>query len=300
MLSRSLVATAVRHHQGTSTDSDQAALDAVRLRRLEGGRNNGVYRITYDGLPLCLKIYRIDGRQRGRREWDTLQFLMEYDIDFVPKAVQFANVDEVDVVVMQFIDGSHLGYRSLDKDQLDALVSHTLRLQGLPYDIRRIPRVVSVTERLEAIRSFLTQATAPDSLTASCLRMMERWTHGTDPAVLLQPTFYVFSRMDTSLANAIWDVRQLTLIDFEYSGWTEPACDIAELIEHVQSRGTADELWEHFVRYLDPSPRVMEQLLPARRLIALEWVRKFWSDGRSSPSRELKKQINRAFHLCEN
>ncbi len=300
MLSAELVAAAVRHNQGGSTADDQAALNEVGFTPLHGGRNNGVFRLNWGDGMLCMKIYRSDGRQRGKREWDTLHFLAEHHIPFVPKTFQLVHIDGIDVVVMQFVEGSNLGYKPLNEKQLETLAAHTQQLQRLPCDDTRIPRVVPAIERIDAIRSFLDKATAPDPETATCLHTMKHWVQGADPVILLQPVDRVFSRLDTSLANAIWDDPKLTLIDFEYSGWTEQAFDLAELIEHVQSRGTSDGSWERFVRIFDFSPRVREQVLPARRLIAIEWVQRFWPTGDSPPSEQLSGQIDRVLQLCGN
>ena len=95
------------------------------------------------------------------------------------------------------------------------------------------------------------------------------------------------TRGDPNLANCSCSRQRLRIVDFEYSGWSNRAVDLADLVEHVQSRGTPDESWEWFVEQFRMSGSEQKRLLAARRLSALFWVMKMWARRALEPdSRE--------------
>ncbi|MGH3805591.1 MAG: hypothetical protein ACRDRU_02890, partial [Pseudonocardiaceae bacterium] len=61
--------TELRRSRTAGGASHQHTLDAWGLHPLTGGRNNHVYSWTWSGTPICIKIYKLDGRQRAQREW---------------------------------------------------------------------------------------------------------------------------------------------------------------------------------------------------------------------------------------
>ena len=83
-----------------------------------------------------------------------------------------------------------------------------------------------------------TDPTAGDALAQEAHALWQTWRKGDDPALLLEPAPQAFSRGDPNLANCSWSLQRLRIVDFEYSGWSDRATDLADLVEHVQSRGT--------------------------------------------------------------
>jgi hypothetical protein len=67
-----LVAAIRRHHLDAATEQDRARLAAAQLRRLPGGRNNPAYACRVGERHACVKVYRVDDRNRAQREWHTL------------------------------------------------------------------------------------------------------------------------------------------------------------------------------------------------------------------------------------
>ena len=126
--------------------------------------------------------------------------------------------------------------------------------------------------------------------------MIESWLRNPDSAIAQREDRFVFSRFDTSLANVLWDGTALRFVDLEYAGWLPSCLDLAEQVEHVQSRGTPDEVWADIVRRIDP--QLSEELwLSAQRLLALEWLVKFWpTDDDVSP--DFLDYLRRADTLC--
>ena len=70
-----LVATIRRHHLDAATEQDRSLLAAAKLSRLPGGRNNAAYACRIGEHRACVKIYRVDERNRAEREWHALSAL---------------------------------------------------------------------------------------------------------------------------------------------------------------------------------------------------------------------------------
>jgi hypothetical protein len=65
-------------------------------------------------------------------------------------------------------------------------------------------------------------------------------------------------------------------VDFEHSGWSDRATDLADLVEHVQSRGTPDESWFGFVDQFALKADEWHRFEAARRMFALHWALLLW------------------------
>ena len=148
-----------------------------------------------------------------------------------------------------------------------------------------------------------TDPTAGDALAQEAHALWQTWRKGDDPALLLEPAPQAFSRGDPNLANCCWSRRRLRIVDFEYSGWSDRAVDLADLVEHVQSRGTPDESWEWFVEQFRMSGSEQKRLLAARRLSALFWLMKLWAQRAREPDivneERFISQLRRAGALCD-
>jgi Ser/Thr protein kinase RdoA (MazF antagonist) len=82
----------------------------------------------------------------------------------------------------------------------------------------------------------------------------------------------VFGPGDGNLANYLWDGSRVRIVDFEDSGRSDRAFELAEITEHVGS-------WvEHpldvpaFLGQFDLSPAETARLRECRRLLALVWL----------------------------
>jgi thiamine kinase-like enzyme len=142
----------------------------------------------------------------------------------------------------------------------------------------------------------LRSTTPANPETALGLRLIEGWLGSSDAITAQREDRRVFSRVDTSLANALWDGAGVRFVDLEYAGWLAPCLDLAEQVEHVQSRGTADDTWLEIVNCVDPE--LPEELRVAgQRLLVLEWLVRFWpADGKSS--QDFLTYLRRAENLC--
>ena len=208
---------------------------------------------------------------------------------------------------MEFIDGTWLGEQRLSRTQLESLVEAHQQMYSIPPDspdarFRPATGNARVMVRRVTTGEWGTDPTAGDALAQEAHALWQTWRKGDDPALLLEPAPLVFSRGDPNLANCSWSRQRLRIVDFEYSGWSDRATDLADLVEHVQSRGTPDESWEWFVEQFNMSGSEWSRFQAARRLSALFWLMKMWARRALEPSgrkdQRFVSQLLRARSLC--
>lgn len=284
-----------------NTGEGRAILQAAGFRALAGGANNAVYALRCGDRSYCLKFFRVDGRRRDRREWRALQLLRSRGCAFSPRPVAYRPDAQPPLVVMEFVEGRGLGERHLTRAQLAALAAVIEEgyaiTPGSGCD-RLWPVVSDAPRRVRWLRYAAREGSLPtgDAPTREAHALLWAWLDGPDPATLLEAAPVAFSRGDPNLANCLWDSerQRLRLVDFEYSGWSDRAFDLADLVEHVQSRRTPEDEWGWFVERFDLSGRERRRFAAARRLLALFWVIKFWPGGAGTPGERFAAQLERA------
>jgi phosphotransferase family enzyme len=109
----------------------------------------------------------------------------------------------------------------------------------------------------------------------------------------------VFGRGDPNLRNFLWNGHTLRLVDFEYAGWSDRAHELADLIEHPESRATPDSSWQAFIDRFDlPKPRTPTtpcRAPPARPVLDQPHVAK----PAPTPSQRFTAQVQRTATLLE-
>lgn len=154
-------------------------------------------------------------------------------------------------------------------------------------------------ERVDGLMLSMKEVPVQDKFTARCLDLWISWSRGPELDLLRQASEPVFSRMDTSLANLIWDGSTIRVVDLEYSGWTERIFDLAEQVEHVQSRDTPESSWDWFLQRFPLRPEERICLKPAQRLLAFDWARRFWPVKDEPVSNNFIEQVDRVSRFCQ-
>ena len=293
-----VIEAARRLRRRNADDADRALLATVDLRPVMGGFNNTVYTFTHNHETLCLKFYRVDDRRRTEREWQALRLLESWGETVAPRPIACQWRPHAPAIVMEQVDGESLGERSLGAAQLAAVLAARQRLyartpalvdQLLPTVVGDVPAIV---RRVASGEKALTLQ-ACSEVEGAAQAVLRAWLRGPEPGSLLQPAPLVFASGDGNLANCLWDGTSVRLVDFEYSGWSDRAFDLADLIEHVQSRATPDTLWDEVPDRLTMLPAERHRLAAARRLFSLFWVVVLWRQ-RGQPDERLAAQIERA------
>jgi hypothetical protein len=301
-----LVAAIRRRHLDAATERDRALLAPAQLCRLSGGRNNAAYACRLGDRDACVKVYRVDDRNRAQREWRALTALAELQYAEAPKPYGFDPDPVLPVVVMELVAGAPLGDQPLTAPQLTALYHAHARLfqitpDALPGDA--LPEVSTTASqmrrRVEQAYDTLTTTNATDPVARQALDCWQAWINGPDPELLDAPVLPVVGRGDPNLRNCLWDGHTLRLIDLEYAGWSDRAHELADLIEHPESHATPDTTWKRFVDRFDLPTAEDQRLRAARRLLALFWVSRMWPSSHEPVSPRFTAQVQRTATLLQ-
>jgi Ser/Thr protein kinase RdoA (MazF antagonist) len=110
----------------------------------------------------------------------------------------------------------------------------------------------------------------------------------------------VLGQSDGNLANFLWDGQRVRIVDFEDSGRSDRAFELAILVEHVSVwlRGKLDA--GRFISMLDLSGAELRRAADFRRVAALFWLIYLRPGGPSSsrnPPGTLRRQADRLLTL---
>jgi aminoglycoside phosphotransferase (APT) family kinase protein len=275
------------------------AEEGVEVRRVIGGNNNALYRIEAEGQTFACKLCVADFRLRAAHEYAALRVFQNDRVDLAPEPVGLDESCEVvpyPAVAYRWLPGQALG-PALSEAQLAALLAsiqlmHTLEPDQHPglddswfhwFDFSRY------LDELAGFYAYSTwlETTQPagrdlrarlDQLVSRCARAVTATPAKPDRESVARR----ICRADTNLANAIWnDDGRVRWVDWEYSGWGDPALELAELRWHAaMTPAQHDWLRAHYRR-----PRgdagFDERLAVWDRIITTRWafliLRALWS-----------------------
>jgi aminoglycoside phosphotransferase (APT) family kinase protein len=216
-------------------------------------------------------------------EWPVLQHVHRHDPDLCPRPV--ALEADPPAVTMTTIPGSPLS-GPLTADQIDALLHSIHRLWAIPFD-------GPWRDDLHFARRLVRLPRPSGALTAQAYDAALAWWDGPDPLLLKQkPSVTVLGHRDPYLANYLWDGSRVRIVDFEDSCLSDPATEVAILLEHLSTRdsGLHSGLFD-----VDPL-----RLLAARRLWAMFWLWRLLPGGPSehrNPPGTADRQAQRLLDL---
>jgi thiamine kinase-like enzyme len=285
--------------------SDAWASDHVAVRRVRGGANNALYQVKADGQCYACKLCVVDERHRAAREYGVLRLLYAADLDIAPEPLWLDGSCAIlpfPTVIYRWLPGTSLS-ASLTAQQLAALLETIQRLHGLQRDGPAHHELshacfhwFDFARYLAELQGFLAQygtwlaITAPDGpnlhdrlaqLVGSCAEAIA--------ATSVDPSHNRFPlrlcRVDPNLANVVWDEDgQPRWVDWEYSGWGDPALDLADLYWHagLAHLSKAQRAWLRD-NYRRPAndPGFAERLAVWDRILATRWpfliLRALWT-----------------------
>jgi len=272
---------------------------AVRIERGSQGLNNNLYRVRFGGSVFACKLFVVDERQRAQREWSAVRSVRAAGFRLAPEPVAFAPNGPLPqpAIVYHWVAGQPLSAQALLTDDLVALI------ESIGYIHRTAPAVdveMSVAWRQpEDYASYLAEievfqrdvrdwvasahAAAADlpSWAADLpelLPLIQATVESTERAVASAsdcgacPT-PALVRVEGNLDSIVRDeAGRIVFLDWESSGWGDPAYDLAELRWHPRALSIEPDKWRTAVETYVPHPQdatfwerlsVYDQLLPA-------------------------------------
>ena len=321
---------AAAHAAGT----DVWAEDSVTVHRVSGGTNNALYRVEADGGRYACKLCVADERRRAAREYAALRLLHAAGLDIAPRPVWLdkgCTVVPYPAVVYCWLPGVPLG-PSLTAQQLAALLDTFHQFHALqPGDFESVDLATAwfhwfdINPYLDELHSFLAQygpwlaTVAPDGrdLRGRLARLVDRCAE-TVMAATVNPgresVPLCLCRVDPNLANVVWgEDGRLRWVDWEYSGWGDPAMELAELRWHaaLSELGEAQHAWLRD-NYRRPAGDAgfEARLAVWDRILATRWpfmiLRWLWSEHNgpdrlrlTQPAADLAELRARLLHFIE-
>ncbi len=293
--------TELRRSRTVGGAPHQHTLDAWGLRPLTGGRNNHVYSWTWSGTPICIKIYKLDGRQRAQREWRALTLLAQHGADYAPTPLWIDEASGQPAIGMSLLPGRPLLDSEDIASALKALAEITRAVQDIP-----LSEPLATWDRIDSAGHYLTRLTdlwpqqlaehPDDPHTDDMVTLLRRWHDSGDAHTLACPARHVLSRGDSNLLNWLHDRGTVRCVDFEFAGRSDVAFDAADQIEHISSRAIPDDIWHDLEANLGVDHHNRHRFEAARQTCALRWLAVLWKQ-RHRREQEFTTQLHRVRQL---
>lgn len=230
--------------------------DGWRVQRVDAGMNNALYRVDHGEQAYAVKLCVPDERRRAQREYAALHWLERAGLDIAPRPLGLEMSGAIlpyPVVVYAWVDGEPLSAARLDgglaATQLAALLESVQQMHGVPLQAEAgLPEAwfhwLDRRPYLEELHGFLRQYrqwlyASPgggqtlyarlERIVAACEQAL-----GASPAAIDRDSVPLrLCHVDPNPANAIWGQDgRVRWVDWEYSGWGDPALDLAEFRWH--------------------------------------------------------------------
>ena len=228
----------------SSQPSDYWVWQDWHIRRVGGGMNGLLFRAFGPAGDVAVKFAIRDVRDRAGREWAALSMLAGKSATLAPRPLLLER-DRYphQVIVQSWLDGESSEAAPADAVAWDALCRHLLEVHSLPMSpghpaIR--PVVLPVTSASDALRAISFQHNrmhrtdwppAVNNLVDQALSLS--WPRWPPPPLR-------FCRGDPNIRNFIRRPLSWASVDWEYSGWGDPAFEIADFLVHA-----AHVTWPH-------------------------------------------------------
>ncbi len=232
---------------------------------------------------VVVKRYVDSHRGEPAREWRALRLLAEHAPRLAPEPIS-ADLDaSPPSIVMSLLPGEPLGGRPLTAPQEGALAVAVGQLwQAVPVElVTPVPGESDTrAELVQVVSDWLASVDpGPDAAVREALARAAAWLTGT---TLLAPAAgrgraggavpRVLGQGDANLANFLWDGELVRIVDFEDSGVSDRAFELAVLVEHVSAWRDAGLDADRFIAGFDLSATEQSHLADWRRLLALYWL----------------------------
>jgi Ser/Thr protein kinase RdoA (MazF antagonist) len=188
------------------------------------------------------KCYRSWGRSEPEREWAALSVLAEKAPGLAPRPLDRIEIEHRPAIVMSRLPGTQLGDAPLTAAQAAGVGAAVRRLHEVATDV--LPDVLG--ERVngpstfhDSVRRWMEgecelDACADRVVVETAVAAARSWLAG--PSTTSTQQQQVLGLADGNLANFMWDGTTCRLVDFEDSGRSDPAYELADHVEHISFR----------------------------------------------------------------
>lgn len=228
------------------------------------------------GRGVVIKRFRSWDRREPAREWTALMLLAEFAPGLAATPVRADLTADPPVIEMSWLPGVPLGGTPLPDAQADALALALDRLWNA------VPRARLTDPGRPGLNSWqlarrVTEMLAAHHTTDDRPLVRRAWQAGADwfasgALDRLSRGGVVVGQGDSNLANFLWDGTQVRIVDFEDSGPSDRAFELAVLVEHISAWSDAGLSADTFLALFDLTAAEKAKVRQYRRLAALFWL----------------------------
>jgi thiamine kinase-like enzyme len=221
------------------------------IQPVQGGANNRLYRVTSAAGDFAVKFTIRDARDRAGREYDALRLLQVLKRDLAAAPVLLAADRYTQPVVVQtWVEGVDSATPPATDVEWHQLLRHFVGIHSItpaqaPALLR--PAVLNMAsaalgqDRIRQQMAGIPAAEQPETLCA-LVRRVEALSFPTWP-----PPAQALCRCDPNILNFVCCDDVWRSVDWENSGWGDPAFEIADLMAHPAYATVSDARWEWVV-----------------------------------------------------
>jgi Ser/Thr protein kinase RdoA (MazF antagonist) len=259
------------------------------------------------GPTTVTKRFRSWRRGEHLREWAGLTLLATHTPGLAPVPIDADLAGDPPTVVMSRLNADSLGSSPLTVEQIEALAAAVSRVHRVipAYELSGLrPRLGEPTEIASRIRTWIARRPrlTSDPMVRRAFDMGSAWIHRLPHDLLADDEPPVFGVADGNLANYLWDGTRVRMVDFEDSGRSDRAFEIAELVEHLSAwiDGAVDV--PLLLTALDLTAAECRRLRELRRLCAFLWLLMLQPGGiahERNPEGTARRQAERLLVLLD-
>lgn len=223
---------------------------AWTIEPILGGLNNLVYYASHPCGDFAVKFTRRDERQRASREYHTLLALQRAGLPLAP--IPYALVSDRYqnlAVVQSWLEGPISDVLPASETEWHCLLAHILAVQSLAPANTAVPLPLATLPATHP-RDFHTRlkqkaAELPPAARLAPVQTLldglgkQQYPHGAAPRLALL-------HGDPNLLNFVRQPGGWRAVDWENSGWGDPALEVADLMAHAAFIGVPLVTWEWF------------------------------------------------------
>jgi hypothetical protein len=239
------------------------------------------------GRGVVTKRFRSWDRGEAEREWAALTLLADCAPGLSAEPVRADLIGRPPVIEMSRLPGAPLGGAALSAVQADGLALALERLWHAAPAAKVTRRAGSALNPVALTAQVRSMLAAPGDRVASgparqALRASAAWL-ASGALDDRGGASVVFGHGDPNLANFLWDGTRVRIVDFEDSGPSYRAFELALLVEHISAWSESGLDAAAFLGLFDLTTAELAALRQFRRLAATYWLIKLQSAHQARP-----------------
>lgn len=256
--------------------------------RMGGSANNVLYRATSPQSDVAVKFTIADARRRAWREFQALKALPAAGLTLAPTPLRLDETTYAQPVVVQsWLDGEVTAAPPQTDADWQQLVAHYAALtavtpQTSPVALAdAIHNFRSPAHALKQIEQQLT-AVPPNHQPDPVRQLIDTAQRHFPPATNRQPLFanipITLCRVDPNTLNFVRRPDGWRSVDWENSGWGDPAFEMADLMAHPKYTAVPPERWQwlkHTYQQLTGDKTAVTRIDAYYPLMLVWWVARF-------------------------